>query len=227
MVTPWGLGLGWPAARLARLGVTASTGVPVRAALGGAGVVPAAWGGAEAVLAARGGVGSATGKGMEGVTRLTAVAREEFQELLQSPDLHHGASLGNTDNRQMFLVHRHTVEKVRLLQDIRLAGDKLVCRSLVPADMDHDLLHLGLGEAFGGKEMVVGGESVGCIKTERIRFRNVKGEKTEILYLIKIGEVSFLEYRHALLTSLGGKKKLKCLFNLSCDYLNMDRSKIL
>ena len=152
---------------------------------------------------------------------------EEVQELLQSPDLHHGASLGNTDNRQMFLVHGHPVEKVRLLQDIRLAGDKLVRRSLVPADMDHDLLHLGLGEAFGGKEMVVGGESVGCIKTERIRFRNVKGEKTEILYLIKIGEVSFLEYRHALLTSLGGKKKLKCLFNLSCDYLNMDRSKIL
>ena len=42
----------------------------------------------------------------------------------------------------------------------------------------------------------------------------MKGEKTEIIYLIKIGEVSFLEYRHALRTSLGGKKKLKCLFKM-------------
>ena len=62
--------------------------------------------------------------------------------------------------------------------------------------------------------MIVGGKGMSSIETENVRFRNVKGEKTEIPYLIKIGEVGFLEYLQAFLTSLGGKKKLKCLFRM-------------
>ena len=62
--------------------------------------------------------------------------------------------------------------------------------------------------------MIVGRTCVSSVKTENARFRNVKGDKTEILYLIKIGEVGFLEYLQAFLTSLEGKKKLKCLFRM-------------